>query len=89
MLIIDANRNTAGESHLQQAEMLWNKIGTDTDHCFYLLDGQVIDYCTAPVLKERVIRQQGGYGHFCCDTYVTQRQRGVRSCPFRYVQKPF
>ena len=64
------------------------KLELDTDHCFYLLDGQVINDCTASVLKQWVIRQQGSYGHLRCDADITQGRGSVWRCPFGNVQKP-
>jgi len=48
------------------------KLELDTDHCFYLLDGQIIDNCTASILKEWIIREQGSNGYFGRNTDITQ-----------------
>ncbi len=82
----DANQRVGGILSAGWKE--YRKLELDTDHCFYLLDGQVINDGTAPVLKQRIIRQQGSDGHFCCNANIAQRRGSMRRCPFRNVQKP-
>ena len=60
----------------------------DTDHSFYLLDGQVVDDGRASLLQRRSVGEQRRDGHFGRHADVAQRRRRVRRRPLRNVQQP-
>lgn len=60
----------------------------DTDHGFYLLDGQVVDDGRAPLLQGAALRQQRRDGYFGCDADVAQWQCRVRGAPLGDVEQP-
>ena len=60
----------------------------DTDHSFYLLDGQVVNNGRAPLLQRRSIGEERRDGHFGRHPDVAQRGRRVRRRPFGNVEQP-
>ena len=65
------------------------KLELDTDHSFYLLDGQIVDDGAAALLQERPVGEQRRHRHFGRHSDVAQWRRRVRRRPLRYVQQPF
>ena len=71
------------------AGLEFEKLELDTDHRFYLLDGQVINNGRAFVLEQSVVGQQRRDSHFGRHADVAQRRGSVRSGPLGNVQQPF
>ena len=71
----------------RQMQSCW-ELKLDTDHSFYLLDGQVVNNGRAPLLQRRSIGEERRDGHFGRHPDVAQRGRRVRRRPFGNVEQP-
>jgi len=61
----------------------------DTDHSFYLLDGQIVNNGRAPLLERRSVGEERRDGHFGRHSDVAQWRRRMRCRPLGDVKQPF